>query len=206
MKVMKRVIVALLVVALLVPTTVFAASKSPIQTDIKSGTTVRVVSSAMTYNASRQSVVVVVVAEDGTELVEGTDYVMNAQTAKAAGTYTATITGIGKYTGTTTVKYKIAKASQKLTAKVKKTGSKKYIVKDSKLKKKSKSFKLQVTKKGKMKVRYTSNNPKIKIDKDGKVTLKKGLEKGTYKIKVTTGVSKNYKAAKTPKYITVKVK
>ncbi len=178
----------------------------PKKMNIKTETTVSVASTDLVYNGSRQTSDIVVTAKDGTVLVEGVDYVLNGQTAKAAGTHKATITGIGRYYNTTTVNYKIAKADQKLQVKVKKTGTKKYTIKASKLNKDSRSFKLKVTKKGKMKVRYSTKNAKIKVNKDGKVTLKKGLKKGTYKIKVTTGSSKNYKANKTPKYITVKVK
>ncbi len=176
------------------------------RTDIKTGTTVTVTATDLVYNGSRQNAGIVVTATDGTVLEKDVDYILNGQTAKAAGTHKATLTGIGKYYGTTTVNYKIAKADQKLTAKVKKTGTKKYAIKASKLKNDSRTFKIKVTKKGKMKARYDTNNSRIKVDKDGKVTLKKGLKKGTYKIKVTTGASKNYKASKNPKYITVKVK
>ncbi len=174
--------------------------------DVKDAATVSAASTNLTYNAARQTASIVVTAANGTKLKEGVDYVLEGQTAKAAGTHKAMIAGIGNYAGTTSVNYKIAKASQKLTAKVKKTGTKKYTVKASKLKKNSRTFKLAVSRKGNMKVRYSCKSSKIKVNKNGKVTLKKGLKKGTYKIKVTTGATKNYKANKNPKYITVKVK
>ncbi len=174
--------------------------------DIAKESTVSLTSTNMTYNGSRQTAGIVVTAADDTVLTEGVDYVLEGQKAKAAGTHKATVTGIGHYTGTVTVKYKIAKAPQELTAVVKKDGSLEYSVKASKLKEDSRTFKIKVTKKGKMRVRYTTNSNKIKVNKNGKVTLKKGLKAGTYKIKVTTGSSKNYKANTTPVKITVKVK
>ncbi len=173
--------------------------------NIKTEATVTVTATDLVYNGTRQNAGIVVTAKDGTVLKEGVDYFLNGQTAKAAGTHKATITAYGNYYETTTVNYKIAKAPQELTAKVKKTGTQEYSVKASKLKKGSKTFKIKVTKKGKMKVRYSCNNSKIKINKNGKVTLKKGLKAGTYKIKVTTGASKNYKANKTPIKIMVNV-
>ncbi len=174
--------------------------------DIKTAATASTAATDLTYNAARQTASIVVTAADGTVLSEGVDYVLDGQTAKAAGTHKAMISGVGNYTGSMTVKYKIAKDAQKLTVKVKKNGTQKYTIKASKLREDSRTFKLKVSKKGKMKVRYSCNNSKIKVNRNGKVTLKKGLKKGTYKIKVTTGASKNYKASKNPKYITVKVK
>lgn len=71
------------------------------------------------------------------------------------------------------------------------------------------SFKIGAKASGKGKLTYTLNkkakaSKKIKVSKAGKVTIKKGLKKGTYKITVKAAATKNYKAAK--KTITIKVK
>jgi hypothetical protein len=54
----------------------------------------------------------------------------------------------------------------------------------------------------------TTSNSKIKVSKTGKVTVKKGLKKGTYKVtvKAKTAAGNGYKAAKETKEYTVKIK
>ena len=54
----------------------------------------------------------------------------------------------------------------------------------------------------------TSGNAKITIAKGGKVTVKKGLKKGTYKVKVkvTKAATANYKVKTVTKTLTIKVK
>ena len=89
-------------------------------------------------------------------------------------------------------------------------------VKFSKLKKKSQKLAvskvIKLTNKGQGAITYTkaSGNKKITINKKtGKVTIKKGLKKGTYKVKVKVKAAgtANYKAspAKTVTF-TIKVK
>ena len=83
-------------------------------------------------------------------------------------------------------------------------------LKASKLKKKKQTFKLKATINGQGKVTFkkVSGNKKIKISKAGKVTVKKGLKKGTYKVKVKVSIAAtgNYTAASTTKTIKIKVK
>ena len=80
----------------------------------------------------------------------------------------------------------------------------KYTVKASAVKKNSKTLKkaIKVTKKT-GKISYTTNNSKIKVNKNGKIVVAKGTKKGTYQVKVTVK-AKNYKTVS--KYITVTVK
>ena len=54
----------------------------------------------------------------------------------------------------------------------------------------------------------TTTNSKITVSKSGKVTVKKGLKKGTYKItvKAKTAAGNGYKAAKESKVYTIKIK
>ena len=97
----------------------------------------------------------------------------------------------------------------KKSQKIKVTTSKNISVK--KVKKKAQSFKLSAksTSGNKVKYRLVKNNKNIKFAaSSGKVTVKKGTKKGTYKFKVKMTVSgnKNYKAYSITKTITIKVK
>ena len=107
-----------------------------------------------------------------------------------------------------TVTVKVNKAANTLKVKGK-TAAVKY----KKVKKKAQSLKvtklIKVTRKGQGKLSYakTSGNKKITINKKtGKVTVKKGLKKGTYKVKVKVTASGNAKYKKTAKAVTFKVK
>ena len=128
-------------------------------------------------------------------------YTVQAKKVKNAGTYTVTIKGKGKYAGyTQTLTYKIKAKTQKVTLK----STDKYTVKASAVKKSNKTLKkaIKVTKKT-GNISYTTNNSKIKVNKNGKIVVAKGTKKGTYQVKVTVK-AKNYKTVN--KYITVTVK
>ena len=122
--------------------------------------------------------------------------------------YTITVTGKGNYTGTSAkATYKINKAVNPLTVK-----SKTATVKFSAVKKKAQTLavsKVLAVSRNQGKVTYVKagGNAKITINKTtGKVTVKKGLKKGTYgvKTKVTAAGNANYKAL--TKTVTFKVK
>ena len=76
--------------------------------------------------------------------------------------------------------------------------------------KKSQAFSLKgsSTAKTKLTFKKASGNKNIVISKTGKVTVKKGLKKGTYKVKVkvTAASNANYNKVTVTKVITVKVK
>ena len=190
MKSFKKVAVTILaaVMMLLISTTVFAAD-SPVKTSFNASLTKKTV----TYTGKKQQPKVVVKNEAGKTI--------KAKTCKDAGTYKVTIIGKGKYAGyTQTLTYKIKAKTQKVTLK----STDKYTVKASAVKKSSKTLKkaIKVTKKT-GKVSYTTNNSKIKVNKNGKIVVAKGTKKGTYQVKVTVK-AKNYKTVN--KYITVTVK
>ena len=139
-----------------------------------------------TYNAKVQKPTVTVI--NALILKEGVDYTLkwSSDSPKNAGTYTITVTGTGAYTGTEKVTFKINKAANPLKVKAKTVK-----VKFSKLKKKAQKLKVtkvvKFTKKGQGTLTYkkVKGNKKITINKkNGKVTIKKGLKKGTYKVKV----------------------
>ena len=112
---------------------------------------------------------------------------------------------------------KVINSSNAKTIKTKNTITKtvnKKTIKLKKLKKKAQSFKISGKAKEKAKLTYKlSKVPKkakkyIKVSKAGKVTVKKGLKKGTYKIKVkiTAAETKSYKKTTVMKTIKIVVK
>ncbi len=128
---------------------------------------------------------------------EGVDYEMSYKNNVNAGKATATVTGIGNYAGKVSVKFTILKAKNTMKA-----GGKTATVSAAKLKKKAQTLKrtavLKISKKkGALTFVKKSGNKKIRIaKKTGKVTVKKGLKKGTYtvKVRVRAAGTKNYKA------------
>ena len=129
---------------------------------------------------SSHSTAKVTVKYGNTVLKRGTDYKITGVTrAKNAGKYKITVKGINNYKGTKTIYYTINKAAQK-SVKVKVNASKKKITVSGV--------------KAKAKVTYKSANKKVKV-KNGKITVGKGVKKGT-KVRITVKVAatKNYKA------------
>lgn len=164
-----------------------------------------------TYDGKKKTPSVTV--KDGTTfLAEYIDYnVSYASGRRNAGTYKVAVTLTGDYSGSAEEYFTIKKAKNPLSIK-----GKKATVKYSKVKKKTQTLDvskvISFTRKGQGKMTYTkaSGNKKITINKkNGKVTVKKGLRKGTYKVKmkVKAAGNSNYKASsvKTVTF-TVKVK
>ncbi len=129
-------------------------------------------------------------------------------TIKGVGTATITITAKANESykqATKTVKITVAKAGP--TIKVKKTSAS---FTAAKVKAKAQSFSIgaAANSKGKLTCTKKSGSSKVTISKAGKVTVKKGTAKGTYKIKVNVKAAAkgNYKAGSKAVTITVKVK
>lgn len=180
------------------------------------GAKVVLVKASATYNGAVQKPVVKTI--DGNALKLGTDYTLTIKNSsgttvaspKAAGTYYVTVEGTGHYEGTAAkATYKIIKAKNPLTVK-----GKTVTVKYSKLKKKNQTLKRKTViymAKNQGKVTYVkaSGNKKITISKTtGSVTVKKGLKKGKYtvKVKVTAAGTNNYNKITKTVAFTVKVK
>ena len=184
--------------------------------------TVKLSSSSFTYNGKAKTPAVTVTSAAGKVLAQGTDYTVAYSGNKNVGTATVTVTGTGSYSGTNTATFTIGKASQKLTVKAKKATTVKNKTKKGKLKKAvsvkasklysvsgakgTKTFTKGTVKRNGKKVKG-SQLKKIVVSKAGKVTLKKGLKKGTYKlkVKVKAKATANYKASST-KTVTVTIK
>lgn len=168
-----------------------------------------------TYNgkAQIQAIVVKKIRGDAPrELVEGQDYEVTYKNNINAGTASVIITGIGDFSGEVTKTFNIKKAANPL-----KVSPKTATVKAKALKKKDQKLAVSkvITIKGaktKRTFKLVSVNKKkfkkyFKIDsKTGKVTVKKKLKKGTYKIKVkiTAAANNNYKGVS--KTVTFKIK
>ena len=154
-----------------------------------------------------------VTVKDGEEVLEkDKDYTVSyASGRKNAGTYKVTVTLQGNYSGTAEASFTIKKAANPLKIKAKTA-----TVKFSALKKKTQTLAVSkvitFTKKGQGTMSYTkaSGNKNITINKKtGKVTEKKGLKKGNYKVKVKVKAAgnKNYKASAVKTVtITIRVK
>ena len=143
-----------------------------------------------------------VVVLDGKTLVKGTDYKVEYNNNRNAGKATATIIGIGDYTGYKDVSFTIAKAKNPMTVKtkaVKASAKKKVTIK------KTKAFTIKKAQ-GKVTFKKSKGNKKITISKTGKITVKKGLKKGTYKLKVKVTAAGNGNYKKLTKTVTVKIK
>lgn len=198
---MKKVLAVVLTAALMVPSMGVAAASSPAKTSIanKSATITKV------YTGADQ---VLTITIDGKQLVEGKDFVIVGTEPTVVGPHTLKIKGAGLYEGEATVKYTITKATKPVvtvSTKAVSAAKKGFTVKS--LKKKAKTIKLGVKTTGK--VTYTVKVKKslkkyITVSKKGKVTLKKGAKKGTYKVVINVKGTKNFKGGK--KTITIKVK
>lgn len=164
------------------------------------------------YNGKFQKGSVRSVVLGSTPLGTG-DFSVSAKRRKSVGTASVTVAGKGNYTGTVKVPYTIVKAAQSISAKntaVRYTGKKHGKTKVL-ASQKTISLKVRAKVAAKTTVNFAKANKaggsKIAVNKrTGKMTVKKGLRKGTYKVKVklTAASSANYRAAKS-KTIAVKI-
>lgn len=187
MKTVKRIVAVLLAVMLMAPAAVNAASPSVQKTSISN----KKATATVTYNAKKQTPKTVVIG--GKKLTVGTDCVVVGKKYTKSGKYILTVKGIGKYSGKTDLVFVIKKAQQNI-----KTTTEQKAYKASKLKKKDKSFNLK-TKAVSKSVTYTVKGSKnankyIKVSKNGKVTIKKGIKKGIYKVVIKAKATKNHLA------------
>ncbi|MBR3245055.1 MAG: hypothetical protein IKF90_20580, partial [Parasporobacterium sp.] len=126
-----------------------------------------------------------------------------------AGTATATITGKGNYKGTLTRNFKITKAANSITKFTPASKTYKYS------KTNARTFQITATMKSGTKPTYAKSgvtpskgNSYITVSKTGKVTVKSGMPRGTYtlKVKVAAKATTNYKAKTETKSLKIVVK
>ena len=129
-------------------------------------------------------------------------------TIKAAGTVKIAITAKATSTYKSAVKYVTVKAAKAAPSIKTKVGSKTF--KYATVKKKAQVFTLgtSVNSKGKLTYKKLSGTSAIAVSSTGRFTVKKGLKKGTYrvKVKITAAARGNYNAGSRTVTITVKVK
>ena len=162
--------------------------------------------SSYVYNGKVQRPAIVTIG--GQILTAGTDYtaVWSNASSKDAGTYTVTITGKGIYEGTTAATYTISKAVNPLAVKGRKVRvNYKKLVKRTRKLNAGKTMTFIRKGKGRMKYKLTSakkgkksflKNFRINA-RTGRIAIKKGLKRGTYKVvvKMKAAGAGNYKAS-----------
>ncbi len=214
----KKILATLIVMTLVASSvTVGAATPSVKKIKLTKKNTVVTVAKKYTYNGKKQTPKFKVVYKVGKKKIvlkkynpktKKGDYKINRVVkVRSAGKNSrlVIITGVGKYYSNVKLRLiiKVKKAKQKIK-KVKIKGKKK--LKAKKLKKKAVKVKLKVKRTGKGKLKFKRISKRLKVNKKGKVTVKKGTKKGVYKVKVKVKKTKrNYKASKWKK-VKIRVK
>ena len=162
-----------------------------------------------TYTFTGDSIVptITILSASGNPLVEGDDYTVKMYSNINVGSALFVINGTGNYKGFLVGSFDIVKAANPLIVKGK-TATLKFANVKKKAQNLAVSKVLTVTKnQGKVTYVKASGNGKISINKTtGKVTVKKGLKKGTYSIKVKVTAAGNNNYNKITKTVTFKVK
>lgn len=178
----------------------------PAKVDLsKAGASVTVAKATYTGLALKPAVAVTV---GGKPLVEGVDFTVAYANNVMAGMGRVSVTGKGAYEGSVLKSFAITKAANAMKASAKKIKVKSSKAKNSKQKfKTAAAFKVKGAQ-GKVTFRKTSGNSKIAVSSNGTVTVKKGIAKGTYKVRVALSAAgdANYGAATKVVILTVRVK
>ena len=139
-----------------------------------------------------------------------TDYTVSYVNNKNVGSNAAVIVyGNGSYTGATSPKtFTISKADNTMTVAPKSATNKvawSKLRKANQVIKKADAFKVGKAQ-GAVTFEKASGNSKITVSKAGKVTVKKGLKKNTYKVKVNVKAAGDANYKKATKAVTLKIK
>ena len=170
-------------------------------------TSIKYSATKYTYNGKAKKPSVSVMDDGASTLKKGVDYdIIYPSKPVDVGLYVMSVVFKGKYAGISDWQYTIVQAKNPMTVTVTNKS-----VKYSTVKKKNVTVTaIKVSKaQGTVSYKKVSGNAKITVDKKtGKLTVKKGLKKGTYKVKVkvTAKGTKNYKSANITKTVTIKVK
>ena len=138
----------------------------------------------------------------------GTDYTVRYENNKHAGTATVYVFGRGDFIGLKKLTFKITKAANPMKAS---TDAATFSVKQSKVNSgkatlsQAKVFDI-ARNKGAITFKKTSGNKKIVVSKTGKITVKKGLKRGTYKVKVKVRAAGNANFKAGSKTVTFKIR
>lgn len=174
----------------------------------------------MRYSVNPGTSLEPVVKLDDKTLEEGKDYrvmyvgitveLITEEFPEKIGSYEAYVIGQGDYYGTSFSHFiKVANDNDDFTASGKtlkvKVGKKAKKTTKKKTFAKSKAFKSSGNA-GKVTYKKVSGNSKITVSSAGKVTVKKGLKKGTYKVKVDVTDNETFETFASTKTVTVTVK
>ncbi len=143
-----------------------------------------------------------VVKLDGKTMVAGKDYTVSYKNNVKVGTATVIIKGAGRYAGTKTATFKITKATPKISASTK-------TVKVKNVKKAAQTVSAITVKSAFGKVTYkrlSKSSKYLTVTKKGKIKVKKGTPKGTYKVRVKVTAAKSAGNNKKTKTVTVKIR
>ncbi|MGN8888328.1 leucine-rich repeat domain-containing protein [Blautia sp. HCP28S3_G10] len=169
------------------------------------GVSIKASDKTMTASASKKQTWTI-----GAKASNGAKLTYTSSNSKVKVSSAGKVTVPKKFAGKVKITIKTGKVSKTVTLTVKKAANPMKIVKKnqkvkaSAVKKKAKTFRIKVTK-AQGKVSYKSSNSKyVKVSGKGKVTVKKGCPKGTYKITVTAKGKGIYN--KKSKTLTVRVK
>ena len=175
--------------------------------DLMNNTTIKLSSTKFTYNGKAHKPAVLSVVYKGKTLRAGVDYTVSYVGNVEAGDGWVDINGKGIYVNSDSAGFTIERATNKLSVKAKTA-----TVKQAKLEKKNQTLKVSKVltirgAKGTVSFKKKSGNKKITINKkNGKVTVKKGLKKGTYKVKVIVKANGGYNYKAATKIVTFKIK
>lgn len=209
MKSLKKMVALLLSVCMLVGVVAPVSATGSVEKKDISACTITV--SELVYDGTAQTPTVTV--KDGETTLSTSDYTVAVEAQVNSGDYTLTVTGINHYEGSVEVAWSIKPSEVKKPSANKMVVNKKTVTyKASDLKKKAKKIKLQVKLKKKLKgatitfkVKKAKANAKyIKVNKKGVIKLKKGIKKGTYKVKVIASAYNQFKKLK--KVVKIKIK
>lgn len=145
---------------------------------------------------------------NGDVLTKGKHYKVSYKNNTNAGKATVTVTGIAPFTGTKSTTFTITKATNPMTVSGKTKTVKYTKVRKAKQVLARKDVIALSKKKGTVTYKKVKGNAKITVDKTtGKMTVKKGIKKGKYKVrvKVTDKGNSNYKSKTKTVTVTIKV-
>ena len=132
---------------------------------------------------------------NGRKLSSGIDYRVSYRNNKKAGTATVIVSGIGSYEGTVTARFTIAKAANTLRAKAK---AKVIKVKPGKRAAFKRAAVFGISRaRGNVSFKKLSGPKMVSVSSRGFVTVRKGLAKGTHRVKVRVSAAgtANYRAS-----------
>ena len=154
------------------------------------------------YNGETRRPTVIVKAA-GKTLTRGKDYTVSIPTSVKVGKYKLVVTGKGDYEGTVTKYYRITKASNPMKVKYANKTIMAYALRQAA--REAAPLKVSLAQ-GKVTYKKSSGNQRLTVDsKTGRIKVKKGTKKGTYKATIIVTAAGNVNYMATSKKVSVKI-